>query len=97
MQGNDKGAILLLIESISHTLASKIKLPVDARDVALEAKKLNAEVAVGMGIVDAAHEGVEGTVEVAVKLGEELIKKKWNGHVYAEIRKVLKVDVLNAV
>lgn len=78
-------------------LRSKVKSPADVRNVALASKKLTADMASDMGIVDVAHEGVESTIEGAVKLGEELVKKKWDGQVYARIRKVLKADVLNAV
>ena len=39
-----------------------------------------------MGIVDlAAHDSKESVVEAAVHLGEQLVKRKWNGEVYVQI------------
>ncbi|KAF4386433.1 hypothetical protein G4B88_020253 [Cannabis sativa] len=40
-----------------------------------------------MGIAESAHDSVEKTLEAAVRLAEQLAKRKWNGEVYAEIRK----------
>ena len=43
-----------------------------------------------LGIVDsAAHDSVEGVVDATVSLGQSLAAKKWNGEVYASIRKSL--------
>ncbi|KAL5708155.1 hypothetical protein ACHQM5_018980 [Ranunculus cassubicifolius] len=39
------------------------------------------------GIVDEAHDSVEETVEAAMRLGEKLGSRKWDGGVYCEIRK----------
>ncbi|XP_059630406.1 enoyl-CoA delta isomerase 2, peroxisomal-like [Cornus florida] len=68
-------------------LRSKVVLEAARRDLLLRAMKVKAEEAVAMGIVHSAHGSVEGTVEAAVRLGEELGKRKWDGEVYAEIRK----------
>ena len=39
-----------------------------------------------MGIVDSAmHDSEESVVEATVRLGEQLVKRKWNGEVYAKI------------
>ena len=41
-------------------------------------------------IVDlAAHDSEESVVEAVVRLGDSLAERKWNGEVYAEIRKSL--------
>lgn len=74
-------------------LKSKIGNPAARRDVMLGAKKLKAEEAVRMGIVDSAHDSAESTVEAAVRLGEQLAKRKWHGEVYSEIRKALYPEV----
>ncbi|XP_059665273.1 enoyl-CoA delta isomerase 2, peroxisomal-like [Cornus florida] len=66
---------------------SKVALAEARRDLLLRALKVKAEEAVAMRIVHSAHGSVEGTVEAAVRLGEELGKRRWDGEVYAEIRK----------
>ena len=59
------------------------------RQVMLRAAKLRAEEALRLGIVDSAHDAAEEVVTAAVRLGEQLAARKWNGEVYAEIRKAL--------
>ena len=68
---------------------SKVGSSSARRDVMLRAKKVTASEALAMGIVDSAHDSAEAVVEAAVHLGEELVKRKWDGEVYAEIRKAL--------
>ncbi|KAF6155084.1 hypothetical protein GIB67_035831 [Kingdonia uniflora] len=68
-------------------MRSKISSQKVLRDVVLNARKVKAEEAVTMGIVDSVWDGPGETVEAALKLGEELGKRKWHGEVYAEIRK----------
>ncbi|CAL0303192.1 unnamed protein product [Lupinus luteus] len=68
---------------------AKIGSPVALRDVVARGVKVRAKEGVEMGIVHSAHDSVEGTVEAAMRLGEELAGKKWVGEVYAEIRKSL--------
>ncbi|XP_057504247.1 enoyl-CoA delta isomerase 2, peroxisomal [Actinidia eriantha] len=68
---------------------SKVGSTAARRDVMLRAKKVTASEALAMGIVDSAHDSAEAVVEAAVRLGEELVKRKWDGEVYAEIRKAL--------
>lgn len=68
---------------------AKVPSPGARRDVLLRAAKVKAEEAVGMGLVDSAHDSGEKVVEAAVRMGEELGKRKWDGEVYAEIRKAL--------
>lgn len=70
-------------------LRAKIRSPAALREVLLGGRKVTAAEAVEMGIVDSAHDSVEGVVEASVRLGERLVKRKWNGEVYAEIRKSL--------
>ena len=74
-------------------MKSKISDPAARRDVMLRAKKVKAEEAVRMGIVDSAHDSAESTVEAAVRLAEQLSGRKWNGEVYAEIRKAMHPEV----
>ncbi|PSS34897.1 Enoyl-CoA delta isomerase 2, peroxisomal like [Actinidia chinensis var. chinensis] len=68
---------------------SKVGSAAARRDVMLRAKKVTASEALAMGIVDSAHDSAEAVVEAAVRLGEELVKRKWDGEVYGEIRKAL--------
>jgi len=63
------------------------------RDVVLAGKKVRAEEAVEMGVVRSAHDSAEGTVEAAMRLGEELARRKWVGEAYVEIRKSLFPEV----
>lgn len=48
---------------------------------------MKADEAVAMGLVDKAYDSRESAVEGGVSMGEELAKRKWDGEVYAEIRK----------
>lgn len=75
----------------------KIGDPNVRREVVLRAAKLTAEMGVARGIVYSAHDGVEATVEAAVRLGKELVGRKWDGHVYAKNRKVVLGDVLDKI
>ncbi|KAE8669626.1 Enoyl-CoA delta isomerase 2, peroxisomal [Hibiscus syriacus] len=59
------------------------------RDILLRGVKMKGDEAVKRGVVQAAYDG-EAEVRVAsVRMAEELGKRKWNGEVYAEIRKGL--------
>ncbi|XP_059628163.1 enoyl-CoA delta isomerase 1, peroxisomal-like [Cornus florida] len=78
-------------------VSTKIGSAIARRDVILRAAKLTAKMAVERGIIDSAHDGAEETVEAAVRLGEELVGRKWDGHVYGQIRRVLHADVLRAI
>ncbi|KAM1406564.1 hypothetical protein ACFXTH_001226 [Malus domestica] len=75
----------------------KISSPAARRDLLLRADKMTADVAVAKGIIDSAHDSAEETVEAAVRLGEELVSRNWNGHVYAQIRKDLLSEVLDEI
>ncbi|XP_059650896.1 enoyl-CoA delta isomerase 2, peroxisomal-like [Cornus florida] len=74
-------------------MRSKVASAAARRDVLLRATKVKAVAAVGMGIVDSAHDSGEKAVEAAVRLGGELSKRKWDGQVYAEIRKALYPEI----
>ena len=67
-------------------MRSKIGSTSARRDILLVGSKVKGEEAERMGIVDsAAHDSEESVVEATVCLGEQLVKRKWNGEVYAEI------------
>ena len=67
-------------------MRSKIGSTSARHDILLVGSKVKGEEAERMGIVDsAAHDSEESVVEATVCLGEQLVKRKWNGEVYAEI------------
>jgi enoyl-CoA hydratase/carnithine racemase len=68
---------------------AKVASPAARRDVFLKAAKIKAEEGVKMGIIDSAHDSGDAAVEAALRMGEDLGKRKWKGEVYAEIRKSL--------
>ncbi|KAL6977339.1 dodecenoyl-CoA isomerase [Sarracenia purpurea var. burkii] len=78
-------------------IRSKIGSPIARRDVLLRAEKLTAKAAAERGIIESAHDSAEKTVEAAVKLGEEMVGRRWNGHVYAQIRRSMFGDVMDAI
>lgn len=84
---------LTLPDYVSALMRSKIGSPTARRDVLLRATKLRAEDAMKMEIVDSAHDSAEATIDAAVRMGEQLAGKKWDGEVYAEIRKALYPEV----
>ncbi|CAL1374501.1 unnamed protein product [Linum trigynum] len=67
------------------------------RDLVLRAAKVTAGAAAERGIVHSAHDSAEGTLAAAVELGEELARRKWNGHVYARNRMVVMGEVLEKI
>ncbi|KAG6578713.1 Enoyl-CoA delta isomerase 1, peroxisomal, partial [Cucurbita argyrosperma subsp. argyrosperma] len=67
------------------------------RDVVLKAPKLTADKALEMGIIESAHDGAAETVAAAVKLAEDLVARKWDGHIYAGNRMELLSEVLNVI
>ncbi|GAB4850947.1 Enoyl-CoA delta isomerase 2, mitochondrial [Ancistrocladus abbreviatus] len=93
----DKGVLYMSELDIGMTLPDyfavmfreKVASAAARRDVLLRAAKIRAEEAVKMGIVDSVHDSGEEVVEAAMRLGEQLAVKKWNGEVYGEIRKSL--------
>ena len=71
----------------------KIGLASVRRDVMLRGVKINGDEAVRLRIAESAHDRAESALEAAVRLGEQLAQKKWNGKVYAEIRKSMYPDL----
>lgn len=78
-------------------LESKVGSPAARREVVMKAAKLTAKEAVKLGIVDSAHDSAEETLKAAVKLGEDLVKRGWEGHVYAQNRVKLLANVLDSL
>lgn len=98
----DKGILYMSEVDIGLTLPdyfaalfrSKVGSAQARRDILLKAKKIKGEEAVRMGIVEsAAYDSEEKVVEASMRLGEQLAARKWNGQVYAEIRKSLYPDI----
>ncbi|KAL2247068.1 enoyl-CoA delta isomerase 1, peroxisomal [Sesamum indicum] len=98
----DRGVLYMSELDIKHKIPhwfmsivkSKIASPKVRRDVVLQAAKISAATGVEWGIVDSAHENAEETVEAAVRQGMDLVRRKWDGKVYANNRKTVLADVL---
>ncbi|KAA3485409.1 enoyl-CoA delta isomerase 2, peroxisomal-like [Gossypium australe] len=60
------------------------------RDLVLRGLKIKGEELLKMGIVDAVYDGEEGVRNAGMKMADDLARRKWDGEVYAEIRKGLK-------
>jgi enoyl-CoA hydratase/carnithine racemase len=75
----------------------KIGDPLARRDVVLKGAKVTAKEAVEKRIIDSAHDGPAETVSAAIRLGEQLVGRGWNGHVYAQIRMKLLARVLDEI
>lgn len=75
-------------------IKNKVGEPMARRDMVLRAAKLTAKEAVEKKIIDAAYDSAEETIRAAVDLGEELVRRKWDGHVYAQNRVVILKEVL---
>jgi enoyl-CoA hydratase/carnithine racemase len=67
------------------------------RKIVMQADKVTAKEAVRLGIVDSAHDSAEETVKAAVVLAVDLIKRGWDGHVYADNRRKFLSHVIRAV
>ncbi|GMN37268.1 hypothetical protein TIFTF001_042602 [Ficus carica] len=78
---------LPLPDYFAAVMRAKIGSAAVRRDVMLVGRKIKGEEAVAMGIAESAHDSAESAVEAAVRLGEQLARRKWNGEVFAEIRK----------
>ncbi|KAL0012413.1 hypothetical protein SO802_007521 [Lithocarpus litseifolius] len=77
---------LTFLDYFTALMRSKIGSALARRDILLAGMKVKGEEAVRMGIMDSAvHDSEESVFEAAVRLGEQLVKRKWNGEVYAEI------------
>lgn len=88
---------LVVPEWFVEVVRSKIGSGVSLRDVFLKAEKLTGTAAMEMGLVDEVVEGAEMTVARGVKFGEELIARKWKGHVYASNRLIVLSGVVQAI
>nr|XP_023891257.1 enoyl-CoA delta isomerase 2, peroxisomal-like [Quercus suber] len=67
-------------------MRSKIGSASARHDILLAGRKVRGEEAMRMGVVDlAVHGSEESVVEAVVRLGDLLVKRKWNTEVYAEI------------
>ncbi|OWM87523.1 hypothetical protein CDL15_Pgr022635 [Punica granatum] len=77
-------------------IKSKVGLPAARREMLMKAAKLTAAQGAAMGIIDSAHDGPEETMSAAVRLAEELVARKWDGHVYAANRMVVLREVLDS-
>ncbi|KAG9447863.1 hypothetical protein H6P81_013991 [Aristolochia fimbriata] len=80
-------------DSFMAMMRAKIANPAVRRDVVLRSAKVKAAEAVKMGIVDAAYDSAEETLGAAMRLAEELGKKRWDGEIYAGIRKASLLEV----
>eukprot|EP00262_Sarcandra_glabra_P020822 TRINITY_DN845_c1_g1_i3.p1 TRINITY_DN845_c1_g1~~TRINITY_DN845_c1_g1_i3.p1 ORF type:complete len:235 (-),score=-1.67 TRINITY_DN845_c1_g1_i3:519-1223(-) len=78
---------LVIPDTVMALIRSKIVGPRDLRHVVMRAAKITAVEAVERGIIDSAHDSVGETVVAAMRLGEELAGKGWDGELYAAIRK----------
>ncbi|KAF3952320.1 hypothetical protein CMV_022111 [Castanea mollissima] len=86
--------VMTLPDYFSALARSKIGGLSAQRDVLLIGMKVKGEKAVKMGIVDSAtHNSEESVVEAAMRIGDRLAERKWNGEVYAKIRKSLYPEI----
>ncbi|XP_071704040.1 enoyl-CoA delta isomerase 2, peroxisomal-like [Rutidosis leptorrhynchoides] len=76
---------------------SKMGGPNYRRDILLHGVKVKADEAVKMGLAYKAYDSRESVVNGAVRKGEELSNRKWDGEVYVEIRKSLHPDLCKAL
>lgn len=88
---------LVVPELFVEVVKSKVGSGMRRRDVFLKAEKLTGEVGMDMGLVDEVVEGKDETVARGVRLGEELVKRGWMGHVYGANRLVVLSDVIKAI
>ncbi|KAA0049275.1 hypothetical protein IC582_012605 [Cucumis melo] len=84
---------LSLPDYFAALFKSKIGSSSVRRDVLMRGMKVKGEAAVKMGIADSVYDGESGVMEAAVRLGEQLGARKWNGEPYAEIRKSLYPEI----
>ncbi|WJX81080.1 hypothetical protein P8452_64005 [Trifolium repens] len=102
---SDRGFLYMSELDIDHVLPAWFIAVVDAkvgnaaarRKIVMQAEKVTAKEAVRLGIVDSAHDSAEETVKAALVLAVDLVKRGWDGHVYAENRKKFLGHVIRAV
>ncbi|RDX86886.1 Enoyl-CoA delta isomerase 1, peroxisomal, partial [Mucuna pruriens] len=78
-------------------LEAKVGSPAARRHIVMNAAKLTAKEALRLGVVDSAHDTADDTVEAALSLAADLVKRGWNGHVYAQNRKNFLGRLIQAV
>lgn len=88
---------MTLPEYFTALVRSKVSKPEVRRDVLLRGVKVKADDAYVKGLIDSAHDSAEQVVEAAVRMGDELAKRKWDGEVYGEIRKSLYPELINVL
>ncbi|KAJ1435537.1 Enoyl-CoA hydratase/isomerase [Sesbania bispinosa] len=76
---------------------AKVGSPAARRRIVMQAAKLTAKEALRLGVIDSAHDSAEETVEAAIGLAVDLVKRGWKGHVYAENRKRFLANAFKAV
>ncbi|KAJ4722640.1 enoyl-CoA delta isomerase 2, peroxisomal-like [Melia azedarach] len=84
---------LTLPDYFASLFLSKVGSATTRRDILLIAKKMKGQEALRMGIVEAVYDSVEEVAEASMRLGKQLAGRKWDGQVYAEIRKSLYPDI----
>ncbi|XP_022979202.1 enoyl-CoA delta isomerase 2, peroxisomal-like [Cucurbita maxima] len=84
---------LTLPDYFTALFMSKMGSSLAMRDLILRGMKVRGEAAVRIGVVESTHHGEDGVANAAVQLGEQLAARKWDGEVYAEIRKSLYPEV----
>lgn len=88
---------LTLPDYFTALMRAKVGKPEVRRDVLLRGVRVKGDDAQVKGLVDSVHDSSEKAVEAAVRLGQELTKRKWDGEVYAEIRKSLYPELLGVL
>lgn len=76
---------------------AKVGSPAARRRIVMQAAKLTATEALRLGVIDSAHDSAGETVEAALSLAVDLVKRGWDGHVYAQNRKRFLGHVIRAV
>lgn len=85
---------MTLPDYITALVRAKVAKPEVRRDLLMRAVKVKGEEALAKGLVYEVYDSVEDVVEASVRLGEEMGKRKWDGEVYAEIRKSLYPELI---
>ncbi|PWA19137.1 indole-3-butyric acid response 10 [Artemisia annua] len=85
---------MTLPDYFTAVMRAKVARPEVRRDVLMRAMKVKGEEALAKGLVYEVYDSVEEVVEASVRLGEEMGKRKWDGEVYAEIRKSLYPELI---
>ncbi|KAK6145972.1 hypothetical protein DH2020_019841 [Rehmannia glutinosa] len=84
---------MTLPDYFTALIRGKIGSAAARREVLLRSAKVGAEAAVKMGIVDSAHDSAKEVVGTAMRMADELGKRRWSGEAYAGLRKALYPEV----